>query len=100
MIPIACETTVVPATITAPVAFGSTWRKSTRSPDAPDASAASTYSFDRSDRTVARTTRATLVHRRAISHRPSDIGDSGSVDHTARTIRTAIAGTATTTRVA
>ena len=68
-------------------------------PEAPDACAASTYSFIRSDATLEATTRATPGHITAISQSPSWIGVSGSFDQTARTMSTAIAGTATTTRV-
>ena len=99
MIAIDWPTTFVAATMIEPLAFGSTCRTRTRRPEAPDACAASTYSLIRSDATPALTTRATPVHMSAMSQSPSWIGVSGSFDQTARTMSTAIAGTATTTRV-
>src|SRR3954454_24983243 len=89
----------VAATITEPDALGSKWRTRMRRLDAPDARAASANSEYLSERTAAHTTRATGAQRTVQSHNPFPSGVTGYFDHTSTTIRTTIAGTATTTAV-
>ena len=62
---IAAATSIVPATITGPSAFGRMWRTTRRKVEAPRARAASTNSFSRSAKNCARTRRATVIQRKA-----------------------------------
>ena len=60
---IAAATSIVPATITGPSAFGRMCHAASRIRRTPSARAASTNSFSRSDRNWARISRATGIQR-------------------------------------